>query len=85
MVKQLISTYENNSMSLSCSGEMIIEDNKVLSVYFKGYPRVSGDGWVRSYRETRKDGYISDTEIESILAYDGMNNVVSYIKDIEVD
>ena len=83
MNKRLIKTREKNNMSLSCVGEMLIEDNTVLWVNFSGMPRVYGDGWVHFYQNAYEGKHVSDEDIERVLSYHGINNVSSRIKEVE--
>lgn len=82
MKKRLIKTREKNNMSLSCVGEMLIEDNTVVSVNFSGMPRVDGDGWVRFYQNAYEGKQVSDEQIEAVLSYHGKNNVSSTTEEV---
>ena len=76
-----ISTYENNSMSLSCCGEMVLDgDNIVVSSTFKGYPRAGGvDAWVCFYKNASVGDKIEEARLDHMLSLNGRNNIVSKI------
>lgn len=82
MKKRRIRTRENNFMSLSCVGEMLIEGNTVVSVSFSGMPRTYGDGWVNFYQNAYEGKRVSDEDIERVLSYHGKNNVSSRIEEV---
>jgi len=82
MKKRLIKTREKNHMSLSCVGEMLIEDNTVVRVSFSGMPRVHGDEWVGFYRNAYEGKHVSDKQIEAVLSCHGKNNVSSTIEEV---
>lgn len=83
MGKRLIKTREKNNMSLSCVGEMLIEDNTVVWVNFSGKPRIYGDEWVYFYQNAYEGKHVSDADIERVLSYHGRKNVSSEIKEVE--
>ena len=83
MGKRLIKTREKNNMSLSCVGEMLIEDNTVVWANFSGKPRIYGDEWVYFYQNAYEGKRVSDADIERVLSYHGRNNVSSIIKEVE--
>lgn len=76
-------TYENNNMSLSCRGEITIENGTITEINFNGYPRTEGDGWIYYYRNFFSRGNLITQEIiDKILDYNGKYNVVSkFIKN----
>ena len=82
MKKRLIKTREKNNMSLSCVGEMLIEDNTVVWVNFSGMPRVHGDGWVSFYQNAHEGKQVSDEQIKAVLSYHGRSNVSSTIEEV---
>ena len=82
MTVKILQTYENNSMSLSCSGTMRVEDDFITEVRFSGYPRTSGDSWVRFYQRDT-GAYIGPEAVEITLSYNGKNNVVSTMKELK--
>ena len=75
-----LETYENNTMSLSCHGSMIIESGTVKQVHFSGYPRTHGDGWTNFYKSYIVGDKITQDEINKVLQYNGLNNVVSIFR-----
>jgi len=83
-MKRKIKTYENNCMSLSCSGEMTIDsDNVILSRRFKGYPRANGiDAWVGFYRDTNIGDKIDESRLQNILSFNGRDNIVSVVNEV---
>ena len=83
MKKRLIKTREKNNMSLSCVGEMLIENNTVVWVNFSGIPRIYGDEWVHFYQNAYEGKRISDADIERVLSYHGRHNVSSRIEEVE--
>jgi len=72
-----LTTYQNNNMSLSCRGVMKIENNIVISLSFKGYPRTNGDGWTGFYKRSNVGDTVTDSQVECIKKYNGIYNVVS--------
>ena len=75
-----IKTYENNSMSLSCNGEMVIENGVIVSANWHGSPRIENrDSWVYYYHHSHVGKEITQETIDKILAYNGRHNVVSKI------
>lgn len=82
MKKRLIKTREKNNMSLSCVGEMLIEDNTVVWVNFSGMPRVYGDGWVHFYQNAYLGKQASDEQVKEVLSYHGKSNVSSTIEEV---
>ena len=70
-------TYENNSMSLSCRGELTIKNGIIIQAYLKGMPRTSGDEWTGFYKNAKIGGDITQGKIDEILSYNGKRNVVS--------
>lgn len=80
----ILRTIENNSMSLSCSGEMKIKDNIIVSSYSKGMPRANGiDSWFRHYESAKIGEIISPSTVQSILDYNGRNNILSALQRAE--
>lgn len=74
-------TRENSSMSLSCVGEMKIVDGIIEHSSWHGYPRTNGrDSWVKYYESVNSGDKITKELVDKILACDGYNNVVSYMK-----
>lgn len=79
---QILKTCENNSMSLSCHGEMHIEDGIITRCVFNGYPRTEGrDAWIDYYKSYNKGDHITDETINKILSFNGKNNIVSQLKE----
>ena len=76
-MKGVLVTYQDNSMSLSCKGEVIINKGIIQHVSFKGYPRVYGDGWTAFYMRKKKGDKVTQKEIDNILSFNGILDVVS--------
>ena len=78
---RIIETFENNCMSLSCRGEMKLdENNRVIYSSYKGYPRSNGrDRWISFYKNAKKGDEITEDRINNILSFDGHDNIVSCI------
>lgn len=74
----ILRTRENNSMSLSCVGEMEIKNNVVEHSNWHGYPRTNGrDAWTYYYGKFNTGDKISQEEVDKILSFNGRNNIVS--------
>jgi hypothetical protein len=81
-MKKLI-VYENNCMSLSCEGSVIMDDKNIITeIHFKGYPRSRGDEWTRFFMNAKIGNIISDDIIDDILGFNGKNNVKAYLEDM---
>ena len=80
-MKAIISTYENNCMSLSCRGEIEFDENNIIKYSsHKGYPRTNGrDRWISFYKNSKKGDKITEERIKNILSFDGNDNIVSKI------
>lgn len=73
-----LKTYQNNNMSLSCSGELQLTNGEVVMRTFKGMPRACGeDNWYSFYTKTIVGTYVSYNEVKLMLAFNGRNNIVS--------
>ena len=83
-MKKILKTFENNCMSLSCKGEIIIEDDIIKSINWHGYPRSGGtDNWVRYYKDLKVGDKIEQNIIDNILKYNGWSNIVSKIEEVQ--
>lgn len=74
-------TYENNCMSLSCDGSVIIKDGIITEVNFKGYPRPNKDSWTHFYKSSKRGDLVSENDMKAMLSYDGHNNIKSYYEE----
>lgn len=73
-----LKTYENNCMSLSCSGEIEFKNNQIVSVHYKGMPRTDDrDSWLKYYKKAKIGDCFSPMQIKNILSYNGRDNIVS--------
>ena len=79
-----LATYENNSMALSCRGEILIQNGVIKHISHKGYPRTRGrDFWLNFYETKSKGDIITESDIAIILRYNGRNNVVSRFQSFD--
>ena len=79
-MKGVLITYQDNSMSLSCKGELIIDKSIVQHVSFKGYPRAHGDGWTAFYLRKKTGDQVTQKEIDNIISFNGICDVISMFK-----
>jgi len=73
--------YDNNSMSLSCDGSIIIDENNIVTeINFKGYPRTDGDGWTYFFKNIKRGDFVSEEKIKSLLSWNKKYNLIAYIE-----
>ena len=77
-----LQVYENNSMSLSCEGVLIIKGSTIKQVNHKGMPRAENDGWYHFFENAKIDDMISEEKINQMLRLDGHHNIVAVIKTV---
>lgn len=56
----ILKTFENNTMSLSCSAYVKVKDGIIVESFRKGMPRVYGDGWFNIYGSLRDGQQMSE-------------------------
>lgn len=76
-----IKTYENNSMSLSCRGEIVVIDGIVIDKTFCGMPRVNGDSWCDYYKHCKIGNIVTDHDLKYLLSFNNKYNVKSIFKE----
>lgn len=73
-----LTTFQDSSSSLSCRGSVVVVNSVVVDVRYKGYPRPNVDTtWFSFYSNLKKGSVIGDESINSILALNGKNGLVS--------
>ena len=70
--------YEDNCMSLSCRGSIVLTDNIITDISFKGYPRPGKDTWAGYFEHLKIGGVVGEKTILNLLSYNRHDNLVSF-------
>lgn len=67
-------TYDNKITTSSCRATMIIKNNKITYIDFRGKQRPRGkDNWLWFYKYRTVGSLINETELETILSYNDVD------------